>query len=133
MGKKLKIALVVSAAFLVAAGLIIYFHQLQKRARIHQMPGITEFVGVGIALREDTRIHAAVIQQIIPNSPAAAAGITNGLFVSRVDGVSMAGKPLAECVKFIRGPAGSTVQLELVTPDRSQTNTVELTRQKFKL
>jgi carboxyl-terminal processing protease len=133
MGNKLKIALVVSAAFLVAAGLIVYFHQLQKRFRIHQTPGITEFVGVGIALRSDTRTHAAVIQDIIPNSPAAEAGITNGLSVSKVDGVSLAGKPLAECVKLIRGPAGSTVQLELVTPDRSQTNTVELTRQKFKL
>ena len=133
MGNKLKIALVVSAAFLVAAGLIVYFHQLQKRSRIHQTPGITEFVGVGIALRSDTRTYAAVIQDIIPNSPAAEAGITNGLFVSKVDGVSLAGKPLAECVKLIRGPAGSTVQLELVTPDQSQTNTVELTRRKFKL
>ena len=133
MGKKLKIALGVSAVFLVAAGLIIYFHQPEQRARIRPLPGITEFVGVGIALRADTRTHAAVIQQIIPNSPAAEAGITNGLFVSKVDGVSVAGKPLAECVKLIRGPAGSTVQLELVTSDRSQTNTFELTRRKFKL
>jgi carboxyl-terminal processing protease len=133
MGKKLKIALVVSAASLVAAGLIIYFHQQQQRLRIRQTPGITEFVGVGILLRSDTRTCAAVIEQIIPNSPAAAAGITNGLFVSKVDGVSLAGKSLAECAKLIRGPVGSTVQLELVTPDWSQTNIVELTRRKFKL
>ena len=42
-------------------------------------------------------------------------------------------KSLAECVNLIRGPVGTTVRLELITPDRSQTNTVELTRQKFKL
>jgi C-terminal processing protease CtpA/Prc len=133
MGKKSKIAFVVSTAVLLAAGLIIYFHQSQKPVRIHQRPRVTEFVGVGMQLRMDTRTHAAVIQEVIAHTPAAQAGITSGLIVSKVDGVSMEGKPLAECVNLIRGPAGTTVQLELVTPDRSQTNTVELTRQKFKL
>ena len=133
MGKKSKIALAVGAVLLLAAGLILYFHRPPKPVRIHHRPRTTEFVGVGIALRMDTRTHAVVIQAVVPNTPAAVAGITSGLTVSKVDDVSLEGKPLAECVNLIRGPAGTTVKLELVTPDKSQTNTVELTRRKFKL
>ena len=88
---------------------------------------------MGVSLRMDTQTHAAVIQEVIANTPAAAAGITKGLIVSKVDGVSLEGKPLAECASLIRGPAGTTVQLELITPDGSRTNTFELTRQKIKL
>ena len=92
-----------------------------------------EFVGVGILLRMDPQTHEVVIQQIVPDSPAANAGITNGLIVSKVDSNPMQGRPLAQCANLIRGPVGTTVQLELVTRDRSQTNSVELTRQKLKL
>jgi len=133
MGKKSIIAVAASAALLLAAGLIIYFHQPPKPVRIHQGARVTEIVGVGIALRMDTQTHAAVVQEVIANTPAAAAGITKGLIVSKVDGVSLEGKPLAECAGLIRGPVGTTVQLELVTPDGSQTNTVELTRRKIKV
>ena len=135
MGNKTKIAAAFGAAVLLAAGLFLYFHQSPKPvhpARIRQSPGITEFVGVGLELRADPQSHAVVIQQAVPNSPAAAAGITGGLMVSKVDDVSLEGKSLAECVNLIRGPVGTTVQLELLTPDRSQTNTVELTRRKIK-
>lgn len=132
MGRKSIIAVVVSALLLLAAGLIIYFHQPQKPVRIHPRPGVTEFAGVGIALRMDSQTDAVIVQEVIANTPAAEARISKGQIVSKVDGVSMEGKSLAECVNLIRGPAGTTVQLELVTPDRSQTNTVELTRQKFK-
>jgi carboxyl-terminal processing protease len=100
MGNKTKIAIVVVAAALLAAGLAVYFHQPQK-------PQTT--------------------------TPAAAAGIASGLTVSKVDGVSLDGKSLADCVNLIRGLAGTSVQLELVAPDGSRTNTVELTRRKLKL
>jgi carboxyl-terminal processing protease len=132
MDKKSGIAIVV-AACLLAAGLILYFHQPPKPVRIRQAPQNMEFVGVGIAIRMDPKTHEVVIQQIVPGSPAAKAGITNGLIVSRVDDNLLQGRPLAQCVNLIRGPVGTTVQLELVTPDRSQTNSVELTRQKLKL
>jgi carboxyl-terminal processing protease len=113
--------------------MFLLFHHPQKPAQIHPRPRATEIVGVGIALRMDTQAHAAIIQEVVANTPASEAHITSGLMVSKVDGVSMEGKPLAECVNLIRGPAGTTVQLELVTPDKSQTNTVELTRRKLKL
>ena len=55
------------------------------------------------------------------------------MIVSKMNDVSLVGKSLAEYVNLIRGPAGTTVRLELVTPDHSQTNTVELTRRKLQL
>jgi carboxyl-terminal processing protease len=133
MGKKIIIAIAIAAVLLLAAGLVLYFHQLPKPARIHRTQGVTEFVGVGIQFRMDPQTHTVVIQQVVANSPAAKANIINGSVITKVDGVSLDGKPLAECASLIRGPVGSTVKLDLVTPDGSQTNTVELTRQKFKL
>jgi carboxyl-terminal processing protease len=133
MDKKTGIAIVVVAACLLAAGLIIYFHQPPKPVRIRQGPQNTEFVGVGIAIRMDPQTHQVVVQQVVPDSPAAKTGITNGLIVSKVDNNSLQDRPLAQCANLIRGPVGTTVQLELVTRDGSQTNSVELTRQKIKL
>ncbi|MGD0253399.1 MAG: PDZ domain-containing protein [Verrucomicrobiota bacterium] len=133
MDKRTKIAVAVVAACLLAAGLIIYFHQPPKQGGIRQGLGVPEVVGVGILIRLDPQTHELVVQQVVPGSPAARAGITNGLIVSKVDSNPMQGRPLAQCVNLIRGPVGTTVQLELVTPDRSQTNSVELTRQKLKL
>jgi len=135
MGHKSIIAIVVGAAVLLAAGLVTRFHHPRKPVhpvRIQQMPRVTEIVGVGIALRMDTQAQAAIVQDVIANTPAAEAGITRGLMVSKIDGVSMEGRPLAELVNLIRGPVGTTVQLELIAPDRSQTNTVELIRRKIK-
>ena len=133
MDKKPGIAIVVVAACLLAAGLIIYFHQPPKPVRTRQGPQNIEFAGVGLLIRSDPQTLEVVIQQVVPDSPAANAGITNGLIVSKVDSNPMQGRPLAQCANLIRGPAGTTVQLELVTTDRSQTNSVELTRQKLKL
>jgi len=130
MGKKTIIASAVIAVLLLATGLIIYFHQPPKPARIHRNSRVTEIVGVGLMLRME---NGAVVQQVVPNSPAAAAGITTGQWITKVDGVSLAGKSISECVNLVRGPVGSTVELELVAPDHSQTNTVKLTRQKIKL
>lgn len=124
------------AVLLLAAGLVIclhYFNHPSKPVRIPQNPRFTIIVGVGLQLRADPQTHGVVIQQVVPHGPAAEAGIASGLFVTKVDGISLAGKPLVECIGLIRGPVGSSVKLELVTQDGSRTNTVELTRQKIKL
>ncbi len=135
MGNKTKIAVAVAAVLLLAGGLALYFHPHQpaKPIRARRVPGVTEFVGVGLQLRADPQSTRPVIQAVVPNSPAAAAGITTGFVVSKVDDASLDGKSLAESVNLIRGPVGTMVKLQLVAPDGSRTNTVELTRQKFKL
>ena len=136
MNKRTKIAVaVVLMSIPLVIAIVLCLHRPLKPVpvRARQAPGTTEFVGVGVALRVDSQTHAILIQDIVPGAPAAEAGVTSGLIVSKVDDISMDGKSLADCVNLIRGPAGTTVRLELVTPDQSRTNTVELTRRKFKL
>jgi C-terminal processing protease CtpA/Prc len=140
MNKKTAIAIATCIAILMVAGVLLFVFQPPKQVshrpphRItDDAPRITEFAGVGLMLRNDSEGHAVVIDHVMPNTPAAEAHITGGMIVSKVDDVSLEGKPLADCVNLIRGPAGTTMRLELVTPDHSQTNTVELTRRKITL
>jgi len=87
-------------------------------------------VGVGVGLALDPTNHAVRIVQVLSNSPAALAGLSAGLIVQRIDETPVAGRKLLECVGLIRGTAGTKVRLELVNLSHSETNTVELTRQK---
>jgi uncharacterized protein (TIGR03435 family) len=90
-------------------------------------------VGVGLVLYADRTNNAIEIRSIVPNSPAAQAGLSSGLELRKVDDYSVSANNLAECVNRLRGPAGTTVRLELVAPDRRETNIVELARQQIQL
>lgn len=92
---------------------------------------VTEHVGLGIALDIDKQTRTLRITAVLPDTPAARAGLKAGQILQRIDGTPTAGKSVADCLALTRGPAGAKIQLELVTPDGTQTNTVELTREKF--
>jgi carboxyl-terminal processing protease len=94
---------------------------------------VREIVGVGLQLRLAEKADAPVVMQVVPHSPAAEAGVTEGLMVGGIDDVSTRGRQLKECVDLIRGAIGTKVRLELINPDTHETNTVELTRRKIKL
>jgi CubicO group peptidase (beta-lactamase class C family) len=93
--------------------------------------GDTAGVGVGLAL--DPTNHAVRIIQVLSNSPAAQAGLSTGLIVQKIDEMPVAGRELIECVGFIRGTAGTKVRIEFVDADHSETNRVELIRQKIRV
>ena len=133
MSRKAAIAITVCLAILMVAGVLLFVFQPEKPVRHHQPVVPSEVVGVGVAIRSDPQTHAIVVDMALPNSPAAEAGITNSLIIARVDDVSPAGMNLADVANLIRGPMGTKVKLELVTPDHSQTNTVELTRRKLQM
>ena len=97
------------------------------------MQPIREYVGSGIAFDLDKQTHTLRITKVYPNTPAAQAGLAPGLIVEQIDGIPTAGKSVADCLNIAQGAAGTKVRLELATPDGSQTNTVELTRQKIQL
>jgi len=92
---------------------------------------VREIVGIGTGLASDEKTRLLHITQILPKSPAAQAGLSAGLLIQRVNGIPVEGKSLDECMNLIRGPVGTKVRLEIINPAREQTNTVELTRQKF--
>jgi len=88
-------------------------------------------VGIGVSLDMDKQTGAIRITQVVPNSPAAQAGLTAGVIIQKIDDASIAGKAPEECAMLIRGMAivGTKVRLQLVNPNKNETNTVELTRQ----
>jgi CubicO group peptidase (beta-lactamase class C family) len=94
---------------------------------------VTEHVGLGISFDIDKQTRTLRITQIIPDTPAARAGLKPGPILQKINGTPTAGKSAAECLSLTRGPAGAKIQLELVSADGTQTNTVELTREKFRL
>jgi len=51
--------------------------------------------------------------------------------VQNIDDISTAGKSPTLCANLIRSKPGTKVRLELMNVERNETNTVELTRQKF--
>jgi carboxyl-terminal processing protease len=115
---KYSIITVICISLLVGCGR----HDAQKQ------PTIT---GIGIQL--GVRDHALQIMGVLPNTPAAKAGLCSGLIIQQIDGTDIVGKPLAECVAMTRGPVGSKVQLEVVDPAKRETNLVEFTREKIDL
>ena len=133
MDRRKAIAIAVCVAILMVTGVLQFVFQPQKPVPVRPVRTPGELVGVGIQIRSDSQAGAVIIAQVVPNSPASEAGLTSGVIISKVDDESLAGKRLADCANLIRGPVGTRVKLEMVTPDHSQTNTVELIRRKLQL
>jgi C-terminal processing protease CtpA/Prc len=95
----------------------------------HVQPQSITGIGVELTMRN----HALKIMGVLTNTPAAKAGLHPGLIIQQIDGANIVGQPLAECVAMMRGPVGSTVQLEVIDPVKSHTNIVEFTREKISL
>jgi carboxyl-terminal processing protease len=91
-----------------------------------------EIVGIGTALDLDRETGTLRITKIIPQSPAARAGLAAGLTIQSIDGVPIGDLSLEQCVGLIRGPAGTTVQLEVVDTTRNEASSVQITREKFR-
>ena len=87
------------------------------------------FTGIGVEL--DAKGREVIIRQVVPNGPASKAGLSGGLVIQKIGGMTTDGKSLKDCADMMRGPAGSKVKLELVDMKSSKTNTVELTRGKI--
>jgi carboxyl-terminal processing protease len=87
--------------------------------------------GIGVALA--VRDHAVKIMTVLPNTPAAKAGLSAGLIVQKIDGTPTDDTHLKDWVEKLRGDAGTKVKLELVDAANGKTNTVELIREQIKL
>jgi CubicO group peptidase (beta-lactamase class C family) len=90
-----------------------------------------ELVGIGAALDLNAQTHVLSITRVFAKSPAAQAGLSAGLVIEKIDGASLEGKNMGDCLKLLRGPAGSKVQLEVVDPQSKESRVVEVTRAKF--
>jgi len=97
------------------------------------MQPLREYVATGFSLDLEKQTGLVRITKVYPNSPAATAGLSPGLIIERINGVSVTGRSVADSMELMRGPAGTTVHLVLITLDHSRTNRVELTKGKILL
>jgi D-alanyl-D-alanine-carboxypeptidase/D-alanyl-D-alanine-endopeptidase len=87
--------------------------------------------GFGFAFDVDKSTHMPRVTKVYRGSPASQAGLIVGVVIQRIGDVPTAGKSAADCLALLHANGRSTVRLELLDPQRNETNTLELTRGKF--
>ncbi len=90
-----------------------------------------EFGGLGIEVTQEEGFVKVVSP--IDGSPAAAAGMESGDFVTHVDGESLLGLTLNEAVDLMRGPVGSEITITVVREGEAEPLDVTITRDIIKL
>jgi CubicO group peptidase (beta-lactamase class C family) len=91
---------------------------------------VREHLGIGIALTFDDTAKRARISNVFLKSPASEAGLTKGLLIRKINGTDVDGKQANECFDLMRGPAGTSIRLDVVDSQGKET-TVDVTKRKF--
>jgi len=89
------------------------------------------FGGLGIEVTQEN--GAVKVVSPMDGTPAAAAGIQTGDFITAVDGESLMGLTLDQAVDKMRGPVGSEITITVVRQDTPEPFDVTLTRDTIKL
>ncbi|MDE0590864.1 S41 family peptidase [Halocynthiibacter sp. C4] len=90
-----------------------------------------EFGGLGIEVTQEEGFVKVVSP--IDDTPADAAGIEAGDFITHVDGASVLGLTLDETVEMMRGPVGSEIIITVVREDVPEPFDVSIIRDTIKL
>jgi carboxyl-terminal processing protease len=107
-----------------------YSHYLTpKEAKALRESISGEFEGVGMSVEKDTR--GLRVLNVFDGSPAKQAGIREQDLILSVNGRSIAGLSSDLATGRIKGPAGTSVELEVFTPGASDTRSVRLKRERI--
>jgi len=90
-----------------------------------------EFGGLGIEVTQEEGFVKVV--SLIDDTPADAAGIEAGDFITHVDGESVLGLTLDEAVDRMRGPVGSEIIITIVREGETEPFDVSIIRDTIKL
>jgi len=90
-----------------------------------------EFGGLGIEVTQEEGFVKVVSP--IDGTPAAAAGIESGDFITHVDGESVLGLNLDEAVELMRGPVGSEIIITVVREGEAEPFDVSIIRDTITL
>ncbi len=98
----------------------------REQLRMFEADVDNESVGFGIRLRLVN--GSLVVRDVIPDSPAALAGIQPGDYLFAADGVKLSGKTLDQVYELLRGEEGSESALTIYKPTQKQVKTLTLKR-----
>ncbi len=87
-----------------------------------------QFEGIGVSVAEDDKGLRVV--QVYDDSPAIKAGLLKDDLITAVNGKSIAGQPSDVSTSKIRGKAGTSVRLTIVTPSTKRKRDVRIERAK---
>jgi carboxyl-terminal processing protease len=90
-----------------------------------------EFEGVGMNVEQDRR--GLKVLRVFEGSPAAEAGIKRGDFILSVNGRSIAGVNSDVATGRIKGEAGTTVELSVVTPGDDGPRELKVERERIEV
>jgi carboxyl-terminal processing protease len=102
-----------------------------KEATAFQETVTGEFEGVGMNVEKDDR--GLRVLEVFERTPAKRAGIEQGDIILAVDGRSIAAVSSAVATGRIKGPAGTSVKLEVFTPGDEDTRSVSVKRAKIEV
>jgi carboxyl-terminal processing protease len=102
-----------------------------KETRQFQQSVEGRFEGVGMNVDQDRR--GLRVLNVFEGSPAERSGIKKGDFITEVDGRSIAGVSADVATARIKGPAGTTVSLELVDPESFEPRRLKLKRERIEI
>ncbi|MGV6839820.1 MAG: S41 family peptidase [Planktomarina sp.] len=89
------------------------------------------FGGLGIEVTQEEGFVKVVTP--MDDTPAAAAGMMPGDFITHVDGQGLLGMTLSDAVDLLRGPVGSDVVITVVREDIAEPFDVTITRDTIKM
>lgn len=87
----------------------------------------SEFGGIGIHVV--TRNGELNISGAVVDSPAYRAKLTGGDVITDVEGKSLRGLPIEDCIRLLKGKPGTTVEITVRHGKDNQTETLKLTRE----
>ena len=106
-----------------------YFTPAENKIFNKSVSGQESFSGIGTTVAEDKR--GLAIQEVFPGGPAARAGIAKGDVIVAVAGKSIAGEPSKLSTAKVRGPAGTSVALTVLTPSSGKKRTLTVKRARL--
>lgn len=89
-----------------------YFDPNETAAFADSLSG--QYEGVGLVIAADPDGHGALVQQVLAEGPAEAAGVKAGDVITRVDGFDVGGLPIETIASMLKGPGGTPVTLTLL-------------------
>ncbi|MBQ0138428.1 MAG: S41 family peptidase [Kurthia sp.] len=88
-----------------------------------------EFVGIGVTIIAN--VKGLSIVEVIKNSPASKSGFRAGDIITKINGISLAGKKEEEAINMLKGKVNSKVKLTILDGKTKKLYTKSVTRAKI--